>query len=80
MIFNEKNLMVTRNYVNAIREARGKYIATLDGDDYWCTTDKLQRQVDILEANLEVSIVYTGYQQFDSVTKQVLYVVKVGNV
>lgn len=68
--------MVTRNYVNAIREARGKYIATLDGDDYWCTTDKLQRQVDILEANLEVSIVYTGYQQFDSVTKQVLYVVK----
>ena len=61
LIFNEKNLMVARNYVNAIREAKGKYIATLDGDDYWNTTDKLQRQVDILEMNSDISIVCLLY-------------------
>lgn len=61
--------MVARNYVNAIREAKGKYIATLDGDDYWNTTDKLQRQVDILEMNSDISIVYTGYRNLRVVLK-----------
>ena len=70
LIFNEKNLMVARNYVNAIQEAKGKYIATLDGDDYWNTVDKLQRQVDILEMHSEISIVYTGYRKFESDTKK----------
>ena len=69
LIFNEKNLMVARNYVNAI-QAKGKYIATLDGDDYWNTVDKLQRQVDILEMHSEISIVYTGYRKFESDTKK----------
>lgn len=62
--------MVARNYVNAIQEAKGKYIATLDGDDYWNTVDKLQRQVDILEMHSEISIVYTGYRKFESDTKK----------
>lgn len=56
--------MVARNYVNAIQEAKGKYIATLDGDDYWNTVDKLQRQVDILEC----------------IRKFLLYILVIGNL
>ena len=34
----------------------GEYIALLDGDDYWTAPDKLQRQVDFLDAHPECEI------------------------
>lgn len=73
LIFNDKNMMVTRNYVNAIHEARGKYIATLDGDDYYLVKDALVKLVDVLEKNADVSLVHGGYQSFDDKTGKVLH-------
>jgi len=47
-----------RNFINNIVNAKGEYIALLDGDDYWSDTSKLQRQVDILDAYHEHAICF----------------------
>ena len=68
LIFNDINLMVTRNYVSAIRTAGGKYVATLDGDDYYIRQDVLQQFFDFLESNKECSLVHAGSYHFQDGT------------
>jgi glycosyltransferase involved in cell wall biosynthesis len=47
------------NYRFVLTHAKGRYIAQLDGDDYWLP-GKLKQQVDYIDAHPEVAAVYTN--------------------
>ena len=56
---------VSRN--NALREAKGRWIAFLDSDDIWEPT-KLEKQIRFMEEN-GYAFSYTAYQEIDSESK-----------
>lgn len=48
---------------NGLQKAQGEYIAFLDSDDLW-TIDKLEKQINYFQENIEVGLVYTDRKCF----------------
>ena len=58
---SNKGAALCRN--QALREAKGRWIAFLDSDDLW-VPEKLQKQISFMEDN-DYSFSYTGYSEID---------------
>lgn len=77
LFLSDRNLNDNTVVRRGLEAARGRYVALLDGDDFWTSSDKLQKQVDFLEANPDcsscfhnVNVVYEGGASADHLFHQ----------
>lgn len=65
-----KGVLLKRNYYSRglshfrdvfLKEARGKYVAFCEGDDYWTSPEKLSRQAGFLESHPDVSACFHNF-------------------
>lgn len=53
LFLHRENVGASRNAWELFKNARGRYIANLEGDDYWTSTEKLEKQIRFLEESPE---------------------------
>ena len=70
LLLQDNNQGLMKNYLSTLELCRGKYIAQIAGDDYWNNPQKLQKQIDILEKNQHIGLVYTDVDFYDQATKK----------
>lgn len=63
-ILRSVNIGAPQNFIDTISKCTGKYIALCEGDDYWTDPNKLQKQVDFLEANEDYGICFHRVKVF----------------
>ena len=73
IVTSDENVGWRKNYRRTIAAAKGKYIALLDGDDYFTHRKKLQMQVELLEADPEAGMCYTRSERVDETGNRTLY-------
>lgn len=60
IVYREKNLGAVGNGEDLYARARGRYLAELEGDDFYLDPRKLQTQVDFLESHPDYVACYTN--------------------
>jgi glycosyltransferase involved in cell wall biosynthesis len=65
LLLSERNLRSNQVVARGFQAARGRYVALLDGDDYWTSADKLRAQVAFLDARPDLTICFHNVEVVD---------------
>jgi len=71
LLLSERNLRSNEVVARAIRAAAGEYVAILDGDDYWMSSSKLQRQADFLDRHPDCALCFHDAEVVDDAGKAI---------
>ena len=69
-ILRVQNIGPSKNAIDVLTKCKGKYIAMLEGDDYWTDPYKLQKQIRFLENNPEFILTSHRYREYDMDKKE----------
>lgn len=72
-IKNKENLWLTKSLNIGIENSHWKYIARIDDDDYWVSIDKLEKQVEFMENNIDYWICWAGEAIHIDENDEILY-------
>jgi glycosyltransferase involved in cell wall biosynthesis len=64
------NLGITRNYQRGFAACTGKFVAVLEGDDYWANSRKLQRQLNFLNSHCGCDLCSVNYFVYEEALSQ----------
>ncbi len=56
--FHNENIGMMANMIETLNRCNGKYIALLEGDDYWISKHKLKKQISFLEEHPEAGFCF----------------------
>lgn len=61
VVYSDKNVGMNANSRRIFDQAKGKYVAYCEGDDFWCDRTKLAQQVALIENDPKVCIVHSDW-------------------
>lgn len=61
VVYSLHNIGMNANSRRIFEKARGQYIAYCEGDDFWCASDKLAKQVELMRSDEQIGIVHSDW-------------------
>jgi len=58
LLLPELNLGMNANFIRTLQACRGQYVALIEGDDYWTSIYKLQKQAEFLDTHSDCSFCF----------------------
>jgi len=73
IISHSSNVGIYQNLQEVFQSCKGRYIAMLEGDDFWTSSSKLQQQIDFLDTNSDFSICFHRAKVFNNQNNKLIY-------
>lgn len=75
----QERLGITRNYFRGFSACHGEFVAVLEGDDEWVSSEKLERQASALRDNPDLSMVANRILLYDERDQRSAVIPLIGN-